>query len=560
MIKAVIYARYSSDLQSEASIEDQIRICTKRAEQEGWQLIMHFSDYAISGATMQRSGMQSLMLDAAQSKFDIVITEGLDRLSRDQEDIAGIYKRLSFANVQIFSLSDGGFVSDIHIGLKGTMNALYLKDLALKTHRGQRGRVENGKFGSGRAAYGYDIVKRFDSNGEPIRGERTINLDQAKIVRRIFEEYATGKSPRLICFDLNKDDIPNSTGKGWSSTNIHGTRSHGTGLINNELYIGKIVWNKRSFYKNPDTGKRIARTNPVEDRVIYEIPELRIVGQALWDKVKAKQDELSKKSAPHLKRRPKGLFSFLMKCSCCGEGFSKISANRYGCTAARKKGTCDNRITIAQDKLENTILNGLQTQLMHPDLLAEFCDAYEQQLKHLKKYQLSDADQAKKKLAKLEAEKSKLIAAIKQGIPADEIKDEFTRIAQQREKFEILLNHQAKPVISFKPNMAGRYYQEIVKLREALNNETHRHEAAELIRTLVDKVVLTPDEDNKHLKINIYGDLAGILSMVSGAEIKQEDLLTQTFFNHALPAGALGNFSEKQVMNDSGAKNCLLKC
>lgn len=89
MIRAAIYARYSSDLQRDASIEDQIRVCKMRAEREGWTVINCYTDHAISGASLMRPGIQMLMQDGAAERFDIVIAEDLDRLSRDQEDIAG---------------------------------------------------------------------------------------------------------------------------------------------------------------------------------------------------------------------------------------------------------------------------------------------------------------------------------------------------------------------------------------------------------------------------------------------------------------------------------------
>ena len=92
------------------------------------------------------------------------------------------------------------------MGLKGTMNALFLKDLAAKTHRGLRGWVEAGKSGGG-LCYGYDVVKAVDAAGEPIRGERRINEAQAEIVGRIFREFASGTSPRAIARRLNEDGI-----------------------------------------------------------------------------------------------------------------------------------------------------------------------------------------------------------------------------------------------------------------------------------------------------------------------------------------------------------------
>src|SRR5437588_4125307 len=94
---AVIYARYSSDLQREASIEDQIRLCRRRIEQEGWEYLHAYTDRALSGANALRPAYQSLLEDARRGQFDAVVAEALDRLSRDQEDIAGLFKRLCFA-------------------------------------------------------------------------------------------------------------------------------------------------------------------------------------------------------------------------------------------------------------------------------------------------------------------------------------------------------------------------------------------------------------------------------------------------------------------------------
>lgn len=172
-MRAVIYARYSSDQQREASIEDQIRLCRAQIEREGWEHMTNYTDRATSGASALRAGYQKLMEDARAGRFDVVVAEALDRLSRDQEDVAGLYKRLSFAGVRILTLSEGE-ITDLHVGLKGTMNALYLKDLAQKTRRGLEGRVRQGRSGGG-LCYGYDVVRETDALGNPVRGGRCIN-------------------------------------------------------------------------------------------------------------------------------------------------------------------------------------------------------------------------------------------------------------------------------------------------------------------------------------------------------------------------------------------------
>ncbi len=90
MSRAAVYARYSSDNQRDASIEDQVRQCCQRIEREGWQSINTYTDRAVSGATVLRHGYQNMLEDARNGAFDVVVAEALDRLSRDQEDVAAL--------------------------------------------------------------------------------------------------------------------------------------------------------------------------------------------------------------------------------------------------------------------------------------------------------------------------------------------------------------------------------------------------------------------------------------------------------------------------------------
>lgn len=156
-MRAVIYARYSSENQRDASIEDQVRICRARVEREGWDLVETYADHAFSGTTRLRPGYQQMLEDARAGAFDVVVAEALDRLSRDQEDVAALYKQLSFCGVTLLTLTEG-LVNELHVGLKGTMNALYIKDLAQKTHRGMEGRVRQGRSGGG-ICFGYNVAR-----------------------------------------------------------------------------------------------------------------------------------------------------------------------------------------------------------------------------------------------------------------------------------------------------------------------------------------------------------------------------------------------------------------
>ena len=161
-MRAVIYARYSSRNQREASIEDQVRLCRKHVESQGWTYLHAYTDRAISGASPVRAGYQKLLEDARAGEFDVVVSEALDRLSRDLEDVAGLYKRLSFSCIKIITLAEGE-ISELHVGLKGTMNALYLKDLAQKTRQGAW------KAGCARASPGEVYATATTWSGRPTR-------------------------------------------------------------------------------------------------------------------------------------------------------------------------------------------------------------------------------------------------------------------------------------------------------------------------------------------------------------------------------------------------------
>ncbi len=147
-MRAVIYARYSTELQSASSIDDQVRLCRECLERDGHKMVQVYNDRAVSGATLMRPGIQMLMQDASRGEFDLIYAEALDRISRDQEDVAGFFKRIRFADVKIVTFAEGE-ISELHVGLKGTMNALFLKDLAQKARRGLEGRIRQGKSGGG---------------------------------------------------------------------------------------------------------------------------------------------------------------------------------------------------------------------------------------------------------------------------------------------------------------------------------------------------------------------------------------------------------------------------
>ena len=152
--RAVGYSRFSTDLQNEKSIADQEALIRRYADQHGFQIVKLHMDAAQSGASIfGRDGLLELLADAKAGKFDAVIVEELDRLSRDMEDLAGIHKRLSFMDIDIIAVHEGT-ASTVTVGLRGLVGQLFREDNARKVRRGLQGKVRSGLSAGGKA-YGY---------------------------------------------------------------------------------------------------------------------------------------------------------------------------------------------------------------------------------------------------------------------------------------------------------------------------------------------------------------------------------------------------------------------
>lgn len=354
---AAIYARYSSDRQSERSIDDQVRLCQEHVARLGGSVSRVYADYTISGVhASDRPQLMAMMEDAKAGRFDMIMAEALDRISRDQEHTAAIYKRATFARVKIITVSEGE-ISELHVGLKGTMSALFIKDLALKTKRGQVGRIAAG-FAAGSIGYGYDVVRELDARGEIVAGRRKINEAEAAIIRRIFAEYGTGSSPRSIATDLNKEGIPSPRGGTWNGSTINGNKARRNGILHNELYRGVLTYNRQTFVKDPETGKRVARPNPETEWKRTEVPALRIVEEDVWAIAQARKGNMASVRTD-LRRRPKRLLSGLVHCGCCGGAYIIQEREKMGCSIHRDKGMCDNGQRVGVEALETRVMDGL---------------------------------------------------------------------------------------------------------------------------------------------------------------------------------------------------------
>jgi site-specific DNA recombinase len=513
-----IYARYSTDMQREASIEDQARVCERLIKDRDWQTYRVYSDQGISGSTHLRPGYQNLLEDARNGRFDIVVAESLDRISRDQEHIAGFHKIMQFLGIRVFTVSEG-LISELHIGLKGTMSALFLKDLADKTRRGLEGRVRQGRSGGGKS-YGYRVVKGDE------RGAREIIPEQAETVQRIFSEFAAGMSPNQIAHGLNNDQIPGPSGQLWRDTTIRGHIKRGTGILNNELYIGRLVWNRQRYVKNPATGKRVSRRNSVDNEIVHAVPHLRIINDTLWQSVKARQKAIWKvtdvdatpdKTPPYWsQRRATHILSERAFCSQCGGSIVSVGKDYLACSNARKLKSCPQNRSIRRPALDAVVIDLLKNRLMQPSAVGEFIWAYNQEIKANQKNANKDLVRQKKHLRDIELKLSGLYDAIADGLRGAGLQSKLDTLENEKSELLKTLESPTSATVSLHPALADIYKQKINHLSDVLKDPKIRIQATLLIRELIERVDIDYNENS--WDIAIKGEISALVSLAQNAK------------------------------------------
>jgi site-specific DNA recombinase len=546
-MRAVIYARYSSDLQNDASIEDQIRLCEEMATKRNWRRTKIYCDRASSGSNRFRPAYQQMIADARRGAFDIVVAEALDRLSRDQEDIAALFKELHFAGVTLHTLAEGE-ISELHIGLKGTMNALFLKDLAAKTHRGLRGRIEQ-KRSAGGKCYGYRVKREFQANGEPLRGGREIEPAQADVVRRIFEEFVRGASPNAIAKRLNAEGVPGPDGRSWQDTTIRGHAARHTGVLRNELYAGRLVWNRQRFIRDPQTGKRIARLNPSQEWIVESVPELRIIDEALWDEARTRLAEIAaspvatavRESGFWTKRRPKHILTGLVVCGSCGHSMAAVGKDYLRCARAHRNNLCDSKASIRRSALEAMVLDALKHNLMQPELVKEFVAAANEVMNRSRAQESAERAQLTTRLAKIDGQLEGLVTAISEGMRSPTLQARLDALESERSEIMRRLAEPPPSPVRLHPNLADAYRVKVAALHEALQEEKTRDEAFQIIRGLIEKVVIHNRPDGG-CEIELVGEIASMVQIALSDNKKA-----------ALGGAAFADRLSRSVKVDAGA-------
>lgn len=278
-LRVARYGRHSTVMQTASSSVDQMASCSKLVDYLVGTVVATYLDPEQPGSRRDRPGLMKLLRDIEAGAVDLVVCEALDRLARDVEDVAFIGKKLKYHHVELHTVSES-HVDEIKFAVAGMLGTIFLKHLIDKTVRGMKAAVLAGRFAGGRA-YGYKRVVKLDARGEVIRGLLEIDEAQAGIVTRIFAEFAASASSIQVATWLNADGILGPRGGPWNASTIRGDPKKATGILNNPLYVGRLVWGRRQRRRNPDSEKRERRYR-LRDRaewVVVAFPAFRIVAE-----------------------------------------------------------------------------------------------------------------------------------------------------------------------------------------------------------------------------------------------------------------------------------------
>lgn len=549
MTRAAIYARYSSDLQDARSIDDQVALCRRHAERAGWTIVEIYSDREISGASVHgRGGYDRMLTDARAGKFAIIMAEDIDRLARKQVDTLQLRDRMEFIGVQIHTVADGR-VTKLNAGFKGLMSEMFLDNLALHVRRGQAGRVSEGRAGGG-LTYGYDVLPAETVAGskKPRRGGRAVNAQEAAIVLRIFEEYIAGRRPREIVAGLNRDGAkPARGGREWRASALVGNIQRGSGILNNELYVGRLIWNKVRMIKDPDTGRRVSRPNARTEWQTVLVPDLRIVDDDLFDAAqRVRIDRGSAKSA--YRRAPKRLLSGLLRCGCCGAGMALKDAaaapnRRIECSRMREAGTCDNRHSYAIKPIERRVLENLGTHLRDPRAIERFLLTYRAERKRLAAASAGRRDSVERRMGEVTREIERALHSMIKGlVPAEAIGPHVTTLNMEKHQLEAELAQPADTIVALHPTALTRYLAAVDDLAETLATGPidSARESPKALRELIDRVIVHPPADGDGSPcLEIKGRLAALTGAALFPESRVGGIVGSGGLLHANPPAPL---------------------
>ena len=398
--------------------------------------------------------------------------------------------------------------------------------MAKKIRRGLIGQQERG-FSTGGRTYGYralpvvDPSGRRDANGPVVIGKRVeVDPEQAAVIRDIYQWYVAGMSHPKMVDRLNREQVPSPRGTPW-------TKHHIDRILRNERYLGKQIWRQTTYERRPGTNKVVARKQPREAWHVQERPDLRIIDDDLWQRVRARRAAIKKTlniDTPGLARGRSGLYSKyllvgLARCGVCGKRFTIVSSGnrspRYGCPSSWRNGmtSCDNRLTTMAKVADPAVLGGLQAQLLEPSMVRTITEAVTEGVRKALAVQPAEQTALERRRISVAKKVTHLVAAIEQGIALPAVTEQLLKRQAELRQIENELDTLGNlPDVNVE--VIPTWVRQQLENLSGLLAENPERAKAELRRLNV-QFIVSPVRDQKKpfLQVEGSGDLDALCGM-----------------------------------------------
>lgn len=384
--KGASYSRFSSEMQKDTSIDDQRRMCRQRSERDGVEIHPHheFEDRATSGATSERSGLDSLRAAARVGEFSVLYVYSLSRLSRESLFTMQLLKELEHYKVRLISVSEGVDTSqagsyDFSV-LLGLQNERYLRELSNQVRRGQEGTVLAG-FSAGDTCFGYVSVPSPDGatvgRGRNVKPRMVYAVDKvtAGWVVQIFQWFADdGQTIGWIVRQLNLLQVP----KDRRASHQLWYRDLVLRILRSEKYVGRWPWRQTRRIRDWETRKVKQEAVPEHEREQFtrSLPELQIVESSLFERARQRlnrnraasathRDQAGRLSGAASSNRKRYLLDGLLKCKLCGRRFAVLDSEKkyYNCLG-HTRDQCSFVTSVPRELAEKLVFDAVSQRLL----------------------------------------------------------------------------------------------------------------------------------------------------------------------------------------------------
>ena len=353
---ALINARYSTDNQKADSIEVQVEKCTEWCHQNAIPILGIYADEATSGMKDSRPQYEVMMQQLRLGIGDMVVIYDQSRMFRKMTAWFAFRDELAAMGVKVISVTQPIIGKDLRDptnflteGSMALFNQIWALQSRQKTMEKMRFMARNGQHTGGKPALGYTVKD----------GKLEICEEEAKTVRRIFQEYADGKSYSAIIAGLNRDGLKTKRGNAFGSNSLHD-------LLHNEKYIGVLVYGQLPYRED---GTRNSHGQAAEDVIRIEDAVPAIVDKDIFEKVQQRMTQNKRQQGGRPPKNREYPLRGKVFCADCKSAMtistSKGNYNYYRCTGKKRLHTCD-ASPISADYLESRVAEAVRTILGNP--------------------------------------------------------------------------------------------------------------------------------------------------------------------------------------------------